>query len=370
MTILKTACCEAALGGHLETLQWLKSLQYPWKETEAIAALAIKGGHLDIVKWLYKNECQFPEDCCDYAAMGGSLETLKWLREKGFGWSGEAITHAAGRGHLHILQWLLLEDRNENRIHFFLYSSAAVKGHFEILKWAKSHGIQDNCTSEDIALASVFSGNLEMLQWILQEFPSKSEKLMMYATTVEMLEWLKSAGYQAKNTAAWRGNIPALQWLIKNNAIRAIYACSEVAASGKLEALKLLRENDYPWFSSTIECASSGLHSDVAKWAIDNGCPINSRTCDTVASSGDLETLKYLLERGYTFSRDFDYEEIGKCKNLELFKLVMQQKPGHKWSQWIHENAPHYEILEWSYKQGCYLDDGTHMWRLKLILDK
>ena len=370
VTIIKTACCAAALGGHLETLQWLKALEYPWKETEAISAYAIKGGHLKIVKWLYREDCDFPENCCDFAALGGSLEALKWLHKNGFGWSEQAISYAARRGHLDILQWLLLE--NVHPFSFHLYSTAAANGHFEILKWAKKHGIHDSCINDDIVIAAASSGNREILQWALGKFSCKPEKLMMYANSVEMLEWLKSAGYKpgsALITAAGRGNIPALQWLVKNNANLEDYACARAAGSGNLEALKWLREKGCPWSSSTIEYASNGLHSDVAKWAIDNGCPIDSTTCDIAANSGDLETFKYLLDRGYTLSDEFDYEEIGKCKNLELFKLVVQQKIGFEWSQWIHYNAPHYEILEWAYKQGCCLDDDTKKWRF-LLLDE
>ena len=371
VTILKTACFKAALGGHLDTLQWLKTLKYPWKETEAISAHAIRGGHLNIVQWLYNNECDFADNCCDYAEMGGSLETLQWLHKKGFGWSGKAFSHAAKKGYLDILQWLLLENSNDYTI--FLYSNAAAKGHFEILKWAKKHGIQDSCTAEDIAFWAASIGNLEMLQWVLENFPSTPENLMAHASSVEMLEWLKSAGYQphsALGRAAGRGNIDVLRWLLENNGMEDYddmqYACAYAARNGKLEALKWLREKGCPWSASTIEYASNNLHSDVAKWTIENGCPIDSTTCDIVASSGDLETFKYLLERGFTLTEDFDYEEIGKCKDLELFKLVMQQKTGQKWSQWIQYNAPHYEILEWAYKQGCCLDDDTQKWEYEL----
>ena len=52
-------CSNAAKGGHLDVLKWLRSQDppCPWnKETCRYAALS---GHLDVLKWLIDNGCPY-----------------------------------------------------------------------------------------------------------------------------------------------------------------------------------------------------------------------------------------------------------------------------------------------------------------------
>ena len=76
----RDTCSAAALGGHLEVLQWACANGCPW----------------DIRTW--------DSNTCASAAMGGHLDVLQWLRANGCPWDGYTCRGAAQGGHLEVLQ--------------------------------------------------------------------------------------------------------------------------------------------------------------------------------------------------------------------------------------------------------------------------
>src|SRR3982751_5585264 len=102
------ACENAAYGGHLEVLKWLRENGAPWNE--AVCSSAAKRGHLEVLKWLRGNDAPWDVGVCSGAAYGGHLEVLKWLRENGASWNESACAEAAGEGHLEVLKWLREKD--------------------------------------------------------------------------------------------------------------------------------------------------------------------------------------------------------------------------------------------------------------------
>lgn len=85
----------AALNGHLETLKYLvtgrrdygtnssipmSDRSCPWDDrTCRNAAL---GGHIDVLQYTVENGCLCPNTICEEAVLGGNLACLKWLTEK------------------------------------------------------------------------------------------------------------------------------------------------------------------------------------------------------------------------------------------------------------------------------------------------
>ena len=49
--------------------------------------------------------------------------------------------------------------------------------------------------------------------------------------------------------------------------------CTLAAEWGRLEILKWLRENNFPWDEETCRRAASGGHLEMLQWARENGCP-------------------------------------------------------------------------------------------------
>ena len=120
---------QAAKGGHLEVVQWLRQNGCPWNSTTCY--LAAKGGHLDVFKWLRDQDppCPWNEGTCTDAAWGGHRNVLEWLRDQdppcpldigecaGAAW--ELISDGmTGRGD-DILQWIEELEENESDEEFY-----------------------------------------------------------------------------------------------------------------------------------------------------------------------------------------------------------------------------------------------------------
>ena len=89
-------CSEAAAGGHLDVLKWLRNEGCPWDEWTCSAAANV--GHLEVLKWLRKENdppCPWDEWTCSNAAEYGHLEVLKWLRNEGCPWDESTCSAAA-----------------------------------------------------------------------------------------------------------------------------------------------------------------------------------------------------------------------------------------------------------------------------------
>ena len=72
---------------------------------------AAKGGKLKILQWLRSKEggyCPWDKQTCRYAAKEGHFEVLKWARENDYPWDALTCRDAALRGNLEILKWAIL----------------------------------------------------------------------------------------------------------------------------------------------------------------------------------------------------------------------------------------------------------------------
>ena len=65
-----------------------------------------------------------------------------------------------------------------------------------------------------------------------------------------------------------------------------------------LDVLKFAHENGCPWDRKTCEMAACRGHLDVLKYAHENGCPWDVWTLEHAVRHGHLDVLKYLRENG------------------------------------------------------------------------
>ena len=65
--------------------------------------------------------------------------------------------------------------------------------------------------------------------------------------------------------------------------------------------LRWARENGCPWDERTCAAAAEAGNLEVLKWAREHGCPWDERTCAAAASGGHQEVLQWVLAR---ISRD------------------------------------------------------------------
>ncbi len=94
----------AALGGHLDVIQWARKHELRWNE--AACDNAALSGHTNLMLWLLDNGCPSRGwTICESAARGGHLETLIAARAYGCEWDELTCIRAAEAGHLDVLQW-------------------------------------------------------------------------------------------------------------------------------------------------------------------------------------------------------------------------------------------------------------------------
>jgi hypothetical protein len=83
------------------------------------------------------------------AAMGGSIAVLGWLKQLGLDINAKLDITAASSGHLHVLQYLHEEGYNIPVASYNVCYYAAVQGNLEMLKWLYDIGCTLNYDTSD-----------------------------------------------------------------------------------------------------------------------------------------------------------------------------------------------------------------------------
>jgi len=173
----KHACEFAAESGRLRVLQWMRleaQPPCPWDIVDC-AGSAAWGGHIEVLEWLFTvgGSNIRHKRICAFAARAGQLETLKWLRLKALcPWDERVCEFAAEYGHLGILQWarsVRLHGNQPCPWNWAACALAAYRGNFDILKWLRDrsiHGDQPCPWNEMACTNAAQKGHLEILQWL------------------------------------------------------------------------------------------------------------------------------------------------------------------------------------------------------------
>jgi hypothetical protein len=126
-------CWRVAETNKLELLKWAREEKKCEWNVGTINEAAYQG-NLEMVKYCVANECPIDTIACENAASGGHLECLKYLREVAKApWDSRTSTFAAEYGHLHILEYLV--ERKYDRYNERACQWAAEKGHLDCLKY-------------------------------------------------------------------------------------------------------------------------------------------------------------------------------------------------------------------------------------------
>ena len=105
---------------------------------------------------------------------------------------------------------------------------------------------------------------------------------------------------------------------------------SFAAEKGDLFALRLLRERGIPWDEDTCAKAIRGGHIELFEWAVENGAPLNMSVAVTAARKGDVETLHELRTgtlRGMEEGMEFDHtvcEAAAESGEISTLKYLLQ----------------------------------------------
>jgi hypothetical protein len=99
-------------------------------------------------------------------------------------------------------------------------------------------------------------------------------------------------------------NEPIIQYLHSKDCPWNTSIFSNVVLHGSFEILQWLKSNNCPWDNWFYVNALYARRIDIVKWAYENGCPIDriSLPCALAGEIGDIEFLKWLIERGFRYN--------------------------------------------------------------------
>jgi len=120
--------------------------------------------------------------------------------------------------------------------------------------------------------------------------------------------------------------IKVLKWLFSKGFPLNGHVICELASTGDLELLKWCRENGCKWSDFFCYIALEHKQVDILKYAIENGCEWGTCGWTEVSSIGDLELFKWCIKKGCL------------CKYYTCSESVSQG---------------HLEIAEFCRKNGC-----------------
>ena len=136
LTMNAFACATAALGGHIDFVEYIREEhRCPWDEKTCEGAA--EGGHMDVLKYAHEHGCPWDHRACAKAASGGHLDALKYLHEHGCPWEESTCFMAARGGHLDVLKYARTMGCPWDT---YTCSLAAVGGHMDVLKYAHENG--------------------------------------------------------------------------------------------------------------------------------------------------------------------------------------------------------------------------------------
>lgn len=104
--LTEEATIDAAEGGSVNALKWLRARDCPWSAYLFVKAAGWPGS-LEVLQWALDNGCPIgtTTDACTAAAENGALEELQWLRANGFPWNEKVMVQAAMNDHMDVLEW-------------------------------------------------------------------------------------------------------------------------------------------------------------------------------------------------------------------------------------------------------------------------
>lgn len=176
-----------------------------------------------------------------------------------------------------------------------------------------------------------------------------------------LLQTLHSRGYIMYSDTAYRAishdNLDCLQFVCANGVICNEGHCELAARRGRIECLKLLRENGCPWNQATI-CASAAEASSgqCFLFALEQHCVLNPHM--DIDNFGNRDSLGYALEHGRAVTDNDTFHVMHEQKSLAMLRVLrLYHAP---WDESVHAAALccDLEALQFVQLHGCPYNDN------------
>jgi len=157
-----------------------------------------------------------------------------------------------------------------------------------------------------IKLDAIIDGHSSLVKWLISASMTRSDKtsdFCYYAIKYGRLEILK---YLHENDFPFEYG----------------YGPDATAArNGQLEILKWLHENGYNIGILTLETAAANGHIEIVKWVHERGCYVSQWALIAAVDHGSIEVVKYLYQNGCRLS-EMSYNTAVRSGNLEMLKYL------------------------------------------------
>lgn len=280
-----------ARKGHINVLKLLHENGFKLTELGGFSIYrgAAMGGHLDILEWArFHKICWDEHQICDDAAMGGNIEILQWIIENGGIVGPEICSFTADCGELGMLKWLHSEG---NKIDEKTFVSAINSGDIETIQWL----YEEKCKwNDEVFYRAVEIGNIEVIKFLRERgcpipapLPIWDSLVYWSNSNISRLDFLKWMFYNGLNISDNRDGKQGGLW----------DASIEL---GLIEILEWAKEVDVECSrieidDHTIPMAIEYRRLDVLKWAVDNGYPYDKEDLiEIVIETNDPSIFEYV----------------------------------------------------------------------------
>lgn len=207
---------------------------------------------------------------------------------------------------------------------------------------------------------------------LIQKYVSKKTniiyKISLKRNNLPLMKWAKTNGYSTENLTIDNfvptDDLETVKWGYQLKGISSYKTYSPVAmvgSMGNLEILKFLLEKHYPWDINAATYAAGNGHLHILTWAKDNNLALGNSVCCSASNQGHLEILRWSLENGLPNDRWTILNGInsGSIEILECCRLY-----GLEWDPMFCTFAAKkgkLDILKWAVKNKCpwKLDNNT-----------
>jgi len=138
---------------------------------------------------------------------------------------------------------------------------------------------------------------------------------------------LLSLKFKAKlcRCAARYGQLNCLIWALEHGCPWDSRTCNVAVKNGHLNILQWAREHGCPWDINTCTYAAEAGKLNCLIWAVEHGCPWNSYTCTYAAQYGHLNCLIWAIEHGCPWDRNQCLKAAEKNPYIDVIEWINNQ---------------------------------------------
>jgi hypothetical protein len=271
-------------------------------------------------KWIIKNYFRSPNtNCSGFCAESNNFSLLKWVTDQKYGLDSLTIAcWAAFHGNFEMLDWIV-EMRTDVRDPSFAVNVRIVRmaskgGQLEMIKKLIDFGFKPDVYCFN---AAVESNQLSVALWLQEKYAFRLDKNATTATaastsgSLEIIKFIieqgclyNGFGYKTKSVGAIiikNRDIKLLKWAHKKGLQFKYDECETAASMGDLDTLKWLRKKKCD-FGETLRVAAVRGQFELFQWALENGAdhhPTEYNYYSAVAKFGNIPFLQYLCDKNW-----------------------------------------------------------------------